>query len=64
MQLQINQLAPVFLEPEKINQSEIWNKDLVFSKGERVQLLAPSGSGKTSLVHFLYGLRKDYSGRF
>ncbi len=63
MQIHIRQLSPVFLEAEKINQSAIWNKEIVFSKGERVQLLAPSGSGKTSFIHFLYGLRKDYSGR-
>ncbi len=62
MQLQIHQLAPVFLEADKIAQSEIWNKDINFLKGEKVQLVAPSGSGKTSFVHFLYGLRKDYEG--
>lgn len=62
MQINIKQLAPVFLEKEKLQQSEIWNKDIVFSKGEKIQLVAPSGSGKTSFVHFLYGMRRDYTG--
>lgn len=63
MQITIQQLAPVFLEKEKLQQSEIWNRDIAFSKGEKIQLVAPSGSGKTSLVHFLYGMRKDYTGK-
>ncbi len=62
MQITIKQLAPAFLEKEKIQRSEIWNKDISFSKGEKIQLVAPSGSGKTSFVHFLYGMRKDYTG--
>ena len=62
MQIKIKQLAPVFLEKEKLQQSEVWNKDIIFSKGEKIQLVAPSGSGKTSFVHFLYGMRKDYTG--
>lgn len=62
MQITIQQLAPTFLEKEKIQRSEIWNKDISFNKGEKIQLVAPSGSGKTSFVHFLYGMRKDYTG--
>lgn len=62
MQITIKQLAPTFLEKEKIRRSEIWNKDISFNKGEKIQLIAPSGSGKTSFVHFLYGMRKDYTG--
>src|SRR6478672_7252995 len=62
MEITIRQLEPVFLEKEKISQSELWKKDIVFRKGERIQLVAPSGSGKTSFIHFLYGLRKDYKG--
>lgn len=30
--------------------------------GERIQIQAPSGSGKTSLTHFLYGMRTEYTG--
>ena len=62
MQITLKQLAPVFLEKEKLQQSEIWNTDISFNKGEKIQLVAPSGSGKTSFVHFLYGMRKDYTG--
>lgn len=35
---------------------------MVFEAGEFVKIVAPSGSGKTSLMHFLYGLRHDYNG--
>ena len=62
MQIQLQQVAPVFIEEEKISRSQIWNSNLVFSPGEKIQIIAPSGSGKTSLVHFLYGVRKDYKG--
>jgi ABC-type lipoprotein export system ATPase subunit len=58
----LENLVPVFLEKEKIASSEIWDQQLSFPKGERIQIVAPSGSGKTSLIHFLYGLRKDYEG--
>jgi putative ABC transport system ATP-binding protein len=62
MQIVLQQVSPVFLEKKKILQSQIWNTDLTFLKGEKIQLVAPSGSGKTSFIHFLYGLRKDYTG--
>jgi ABC-type lipoprotein export system ATPase subunit len=62
MQIQLQQLVPTFIEEEKISNSQIWNSSLVFNTGEKIQIVAPSGSGKTSLIHFLYGLRKDYNG--
>ncbi len=62
MQIQLQELAPTFIEEEKIRGSQIWNSELVFRAGEKIQVIAPSGSGKTSLIHFLYGLRKDFSG--
>jgi putative ABC transport system ATP-binding protein len=62
MQLKIQQLLPTYFDKESTLQSEIWGKDLVFEKGELVKIIAPSGSGKTSLISFLYGMRNDYTG--
>jgi len=62
MELTIQQLLPVYFEESKKNSSDIWGKDLVIPKGELVKIIAPSGSGKTSFIHFLYGLRNNYSG--
>jgi putative ABC transport system ATP-binding protein len=62
MQIELQRVAPTFIESEKIAASHIWNEQLVFQPGEKIQVVAPSGSGKTSFIHFLYGMRKDYSG--
>jgi putative ABC transport system ATP-binding protein len=63
MHIQLNKVVPEFIEPEKIASSEVWNHAIRFEPGERLQIVAPSGRGKTSFLHFLYGLRKDYSGQ-
>jgi putative ABC transport system ATP-binding protein len=63
MQLSLQGVIPVPLR-EKVNtyQSGIWKTSLTINKGEYVFIQAPSGTGKTTLVHILYGLRKDYEG--
>jgi len=63
MQISLQQVIPLFFEEGKANGSQLWNQTLSFTKGENVHIVAPSGSGKTSFIHFLYGLRKDYSGQ-
>lgn len=62
MQILLQQVIPVFFEDHKTDVSQVWNKSLAFSKGDNIHIIAPSGSGKTSLIHFLYGLRNDYKG--
>jgi putative ABC transport system ATP-binding protein len=62
MTLQIQQILPTYFDADKTQQSEIWGKNLQFKKGELIKIVAPSGSGKTSLMHFLYGMRHDYTG--
>lgn len=62
MKLTINNLLPVYFPDTRRQTSEVWGKDLTFQNGEMVKIVAPSGSGKTSLMHFLYGLRNDYNG--
>ncbi len=42
--------------------SDIWNAHINFNQGERIKIKAPSGTGKTTLVHILYKLREDYEG--
>jgi len=62
MQLRIQQLLPTYFEKSRTQTSEVWGKDLLFEKGERIKIVAPSGSGKSSLMNFLYGMRNDYNG--
>jgi ABC-type lipoprotein export system ATPase subunit len=62
MQLHLKDILPTYFDVHRKNQSEIWGKDLAFSKGEMIKIVAPSGSGKTSLIHFIYGMRSEYTG--
>jgi putative ABC transport system ATP-binding protein len=62
MSIHLQQVLPEYFEKSRSEQSEVWGKDLQFTKGEYIKIVAPSGSGKSSLVHFLYGMRKEYNG--
>ncbi len=62
MEISLNNIIPDFLEKEKTDHSAVWKKIVSFKQGQKTEIIAPSGSGKTSLIHFLYGLRKDYNG--
>ena len=62
MQLRIQQLLPGYFEQTRTQDSEVWDKELLFEKGELIKIVAPSGSGKSSLMNFLYGMRNDYKG--
>ena len=62
MYLRIRDLLPVYFNDARKQSSEIWGKDLQFEQGEFIKIVAPSGRGKTSLMHFLYGMRHEYTG--
>ncbi len=42
--------------------SEIFNTQVQFEKGKKYLVLAPSGKGKSTMLHLMYGLRSDYEG--
>ena len=62
MQITLQQILPVFFNTETISNSQVWNQQIVFEEATNTHIIAPSGSGKTSLIHFLYGLRNDFTG--
>jgi putative ABC transport system ATP-binding protein len=63
MQIELQQVMPVPLK-DRLQQrpSQVWGANIVLKQGEGVKIKAPSGTGKTTLVHIMYGLRQDYEG--
>ena len=61
-ELYFSKLRPNFLPDEWICRSEVWDKDLRFEKGERIQLHGPSGRGKSTALKILFGLEHQFSG--
>jgi len=63
MQIKLEYIVPLPLKDKLGNRkSDVWNKEIIFSPGELIKIKAPSGTGKTTLVHILYKLRNDYEG--
>ena len=62
MQITLQKNLPVFFNASDVAHSQIWNQQVIFEEAANTHIIAPSGSGKTSLIHFLYGLRNDFTG--
>lgn len=58
----LHDTLPAVFQNEDRGQSGVWRRDLSLSKGDRVLVEAESGSGKSSLVSFIFGQRRDYLG--
>ena len=56
-----NVLPEVFVSRTDI-ESEVWRREVTFSRGNVYLVSADSGTGKSSLCSFIYGVRRDYSG--
>ncbi|SFE69729.1 putative ABC transport system ATP-binding protein [Chitinophaga sp. CF118] len=64
MQIQLENLVPIPLKDKVLQRSsDIWNKEVSFTPGSFVKIKAPSGTGKTTLIHYLYHIRYDYTGK-
>jgi len=42
--------------------SQTFGQQLTFDKGKKYLVIAPSGKGKSTLLHIIYGLRNDFEG--
>ena len=59
----LNNVIPQPIFADDVEVSCIWGKSGVqFLKGNAYLIVGNSGKGKTTLLSYLYGLRKDYSG--
>jgi ABC-type lipoprotein export system ATPase subunit len=62
MNLTFDYITPAPLAGVTFN-SEIWNSSRTFEQGKYYKIYAPSGKGKSTFIHTLYGLRNDYTGK-
>jgi putative ABC transport system ATP-binding protein len=62
MRIELDNVVPnPFRERAELD-SEIWGRQAVFERPGFYQVWAPSGQGKTTFTHIIYGLRRDYTG--
>lgn len=57
-----NQVIPNPLSEQDLSCSDIWNGARTFEKGKSYLVEAASGSGKTTFLNIIFGLRNDYNG--
>lgn len=62
MQLALKKVLPIYFPQSRKDNSELWGTELTIEAGQRVKIIAPSGSGKSSLMSFLYGTRNLFTG--
>ena len=63
MEITLKNIIPIPLKENlEKRPSQVWHNEIRFTPQGKVKIKAPSGTGKTTLVHFLYGLRSDYIG--
>ena len=60
--LELQRVVPDSLGGRVAPDTDIWRRDVTFTAGERYQIFAPSGRGKTTFIHLLYGLRDEFEG--
>lgn len=58
--IRLNQVVPLPLKTT--NPKSIWNREVSLTCGTFYQVLAPSGTGKSTLIGILNGIRKDFTG--
>jgi ABC-type lipoprotein export system ATPase subunit len=59
---ELDNVKPAPIPPNLMASSNIWATNLKLEKGRRYLVTAPSGKGKSTFLHALYGLRRDYEG--
>jgi len=62
MNLELEQIRPLYLDAETIRRSEVWERGIVLEKGSGVVACGPSGRGKSTFLRILFGLERRFTG--
>lgn len=60
--ISVNNVLPQIFAGRSNVESDVWATSVTFSKGNVYLVSADSGTGKSSLCSYIYGVRRDYSG--
>lgn len=60
--IKLKGVVPEIFASNRELRSEVWLNDVEFEQGKRYLIKADSGTGKSSLLSFIYGQRGDYRG--
>ena len=63
MLIELQNLIPEPIPQKIVEASEVWGTNLRIETNSNVLVSAQSGMGKSTLLHIIYGLRKDFSGQ-
>lgn len=63
MKFRLDNVIPVPLADSPLSEKSLWRKDVDIDCTAITIAEAPSGTGKTTLLSILYGVRHDYDGR-
>lgn len=62
MKITLNQVMPFPLSSMQHGEQSIWGKHIELLHGNKIMLNASSGKGKSTFIHTVLGIRKDYTG--
>jgi putative ABC transport system ATP-binding protein len=62
MIINLNQVCPLPMQETHFESHSAWKNRVEINTKENTLVIAPSGTGKTSLLAFLFGMRWDFSG--
>ncbi len=62
MQLELKSVCPLPMKDIEFSENSLWRKDTTLAAGKNHIIYAPSGTGKTSLMAFIFGMRSDFEG--
>ena len=62
MTISFKHTIPLPLQGQNLDNSEIWNKNVNINSGNNYLIKSESGKGKSTLISYCYGLRKDFVG--